>query len=50
MSAILIGGGEGFADPSGIAAFAREILVVDPAVGFLTSGARGSVGSSEGVD
>src|SRR5258708_17574962 len=40
----LIGGGEGFADHAGIAAFASEILVVDPAVGFLKSGAERSVG------
>src|SRR5258708_34707419 len=40
----LIGGGEGFAERAGIAAFASEILVVDPAVGFLKSGAERSVG------
>jgi hypothetical protein len=40
LSAILIGGGKGLADHAGIAAFASEILVVDPAVGFLKSNAE----------
>jgi hypothetical protein len=34
---ILIGSGEGFPDHACLASFAGEILVVDPAVGFLES-------------